>query len=87
MRAGALTYSGTLADKTIANTELPLASKVPASSNMEYEIPAQATPDNCGKEFASIVKQTSLPWGFKGTVSIQGVPIPVDLSGSLKLSQ
>jgi len=87
VRAGTLTYEALLADKSIAKTDLVIAGKIPGSSNAEYEVPAAATPENCGKDFTSIVNKSSAAWGFRGSLSVQGFSIPVDVSGTLKLSQ
>ena len=83
LRIGTLVYKASLADKVIADTDVPIAAKVPGSSDYEVDIPAEANAQNVGRD---VLRQTDVAWGFHGEVKVGGVLIPVELGGTLKLS-
>jgi LEA14-like dessication related protein len=86
IRVGKVTYTATLADKTLIRSDLPLGAKVPASSENTFEIPAEANAQNCGKDIVPMLKKGTLPWGFTGALTVGGLELPIDLQGETKVS-
>ena len=86
VRVGKLTYTSKLGDLTLPSTNLPLESRVPGSNEMRYEISVGVNADNAGKELKTILHATDLPWTFSGTLTVGGLDVPIDLTGSTAVS-
>lgn len=86
IRVGTVTYTVMLADKTLITSDLPLASKVPGSSESTFEVPAAANAQNCGKDIGPMLKKPELPWAFTGGLKVGAVELPIDLKGTVKVT-
>lgn len=86
IRLGTLDYEARLAGRPIGKGSVPLSSKVPASADNMFEIPAMATTESYGKDIGALFRQSLVPWGFGGTLAAGGIEIPIDVVGEMKLS-
>lgn len=86
VRLGILEYTASLGESAFAKEDLPLAMKIPASGENSFEIPASATVDNVGREFSAMLRRGQFPWSFAGTVTVNGLRIPFELGGEIRLS-
>lgn len=86
VRAGRLDYTALLDGRPILATDLVLATRVPASGEATWDLPAEANVETWGADLGAALRRTELPWGFRGTLSVDGVSVPFDLSGDLKIS-
>lgn len=87
VRVSSLNYTATLNGKSVASGDLPLASKLPASAEASYELPAEANGGNFGKEMTALLKSTEAQWGFTGSLRASKIDLPFDLKGKLPLSK
>ena len=87
LKAGNLHYVFTIWGKTVLEDDVPVAGRLPGSSENEFELPAQANVKTHGKEITKLLKGPEAPWTFKGTFKADGLELPVDLAGTLKLSK
>lgn len=86
VRAGRLDYAALLDGRPILATDLVLATRIPASGEATWDLPAEANVETWGADLGTALRRTELPWGFRGTLSVDGVSVPFDLSGDLKIS-
>lgn len=87
VRASVLRYEALVASKVVSDGELPLATRIPGWADTSFDLPAEANADNVGKELRKLMSQDALDWGFRGSVKISGMEIPIDLKGDLELSR
>lgn len=86
VRASVLRYRALLADKVVSEGELPLATRIPASTESVFEIPAEAHVQNVGADLPARIRRNDLTWAFAGTVRVGGLEVPIDLSGGIRLT-
>lgn len=87
VRASVLRYEAFLSDKVVSDGELPLATRIPGWAENSFDILAEATVNNVGRELPALIRGNSLNWAFRGAVNVGGVEIPIDLAGPLELSR
>jgi hypothetical protein len=80
-------YKAYLSDKLVSDTQLPMVGHLKQAVQTEFTLPAQATPENCGKDFKAMAKSKSLPFRFTGVMHYATLDVPFDLNGTLELSR
>ena len=87
VRVSTLEYTAGLGGKTVASGDLPLGSRIPASAESMFELPAQLNAENAGKDFGKMIRQPELEWTFSGQLNARKVKVPFDLKGMLPLAK
>ena len=88
VRVGTLRAAATIGGKPLDPVEFTIAAKVPASSEGEYELPVALTAAQAGgaKALTALLKKGELAWTVVGTLDADGIALPVELSGAVKVS-
>lgn len=87
VRAGNLSYTAYLADKTVGKDEFPLGSTLPASAQSEFEVAAEFNNENSDGTFNALLREDELEWRFSGSIDARSLQIPFELDGTLHLSK
>ncbi|MFM2152028.1 MAG: hypothetical protein RL199_463 [Pseudomonadota bacterium] len=88
VRVGTLRGTAVIGGRTLDPVELTVASKVPASAEVEYELPVALTAAQAGgpKALAGLLRKGELAWSVSGAFDADGLAVPVDLAGTLKVT-
>jgi len=87
IKINGIDYKGTLAGKVVMETQTPTASALPMSGQTEFSFPAQATPDNCGKDIHTMTQQKNLHWTLGGVVHYEVFDAPFSIEGDLQITK
>jgi hypothetical protein len=88
VRIGTLRASATIAGKELDPLEFTIAAKMPASAEVEYELPVALTAARAGgpKGLTALLRKGELSWTVTGALEAEGLAVPVDLAGVVKVS-
>ncbi len=88
VRVGTLRGSATIGGRALDPVELTVAGRIPASAEVEYELPVALTAAQAGgpKALAALLRKGELAWSVTGSFDADGLAVPVELSGAVKVT-